>query len=166
MAQGDTGGTSRLWSSIKAHGYSRLRGEPTWRASRRALAGAAGALGALALAVLRLAGLGHFQAEVTPAEIGRAGRAAMGEVVRRLGIEARHVIFGHAHRAGPLAGEPAWRAPGGARLHNAGGWVHEPDLIGPDGEGDPFWPGYVLWVDGQAEPRLQMVLGDRPPVPA
>jgi hypothetical protein len=44
--------------------------------------------------------------------------------------------------------------------------VHEPALIGPDGEGDPFWPGYVLWVDGQEQPRLQMVLGDRPSVAA
>ena len=89
VGAGDTGGTSRLSSSIRAHGYRRLRGEPTC-----ALApGAGGRRGSEvvgALGVLRLAGLGLLQAEVTPAEMGRAGRAAMGEVVRRFGIEARH----------------------------------------------------------------------------
>ena len=49
----------------------------------------------------------------------------MSEVVERLGIGARHVIFGHTHRAGMLEGdEPAeWLTPNGARLHNAGSWV-------------------------------------------
>ena len=45
--------------------------------------------------------------------------AAMGEVVARLGIDARHVIFGHTHRSGPLPDDDAgdWRLAGRRAAH-------------------------------------------------
>ena len=51
----------------------------------------------------------------------------MGEVVARLGIDARHVVFGHTHRSGPLPDDDAseWRLAGGAQLTNTGCWVYE-----------------------------------------
>ena len=38
----------------------------------------------------------------------------------RLGVPARHVIFGHSHRAGPLPGDDVaeWHVPGGPQLFN------------------------------------------------
>ncbi len=53
-------------------------------------------------------GLGPVKPDLSPGAITRAGIAAMGEVIERLGIEAEHVIFGHTHRRGPLDGEPGW----------------------------------------------------------
>ena len=57
-------------------------------------------------------GIGPLQADLSGAELRRANLRAMGEVVERLGIDARHVIFGHTHRSGPLPDDDAadWRA--------------------------------------------------------
>jgi predicted phosphodiesterase len=65
-----------------------------------------------------LAGLSHEQ-------LPRAERAAMGEVAARLGLGNAYVVFGHTHRAGPLAGEDPsrWQGRDGARLINCGCWL-------------------------------------------
>src|SRR5205085_4026862 len=65
----------------------------------------------------------EFEADITPAAIFSGGVDAIGETARRLGLGDKHVIYGHTHRAGPLAGEAEWEMPGGGRLHNTGSWV-------------------------------------------
>ena len=78
-------------------------------------------------------------ARASPARtLRRAGLAAIAEVVRRLGIEADHVLFGHTHRAGPLPADDhrgVARRRHGGRLHNAGGWIDEPVFAPPGPRG-------------------------------
>ena len=83
----------------------------------------------------------------------------MGEVTGRLGIEARHVIFGHTHRRGPLGSEPGWVTPQGVRLINSGSWVHMPGLLGSaPPEAAPYWPGTVVVVEDERPPEPQLLL--------
>ena len=107
-----------------------------WRG--RALAGAF----PLAIAALNRLGLGPLQADLSGVELRRASLRAMGEVVARLGIDARHVIFGHTHRSGPLPDDDPgeWRLAGGAQLLNTGCWVYESMYLDRHW-GNPYWPG-------------------------
>ena len=72
----------------------------------------------LTIAALNRLGIGPLKADLSGVELRRAGLRAMGEVVARLGIDARHVIFGHTHRSGPLPDDDAgeWRLAGGGQL--------------------------------------------------
>ncbi|MFZ0090852.1 MAG: hypothetical protein WAL63_15185, partial [Solirubrobacteraceae bacterium] len=128
------------------------------------------------IAGLNRAGLGPLAPELSGTELRRAGLAAVGEVVGRLGVEADHVIFGHTHRAGPLPDdEPAeWmtsRPPSGpahevrsrtvSRLINAGCWVREPAFTGPDPAGSPYRAGFCVVVqdtEGKPPPALRNLL--------
>ena len=128
------------------------------------LAYAAGCLAPLrypgAVGVANRLGLGPVKSDLSPGAITRAGLAAMGEVVRRLGIEADHVIFGHTHRRGPLRAEVGWRLEDGTRLHNTGSWVHSAGLIGRSAADSPYWPGTIVVVEGDREPRSINLLAD------
>ncbi len=117
---------------------------------------------------LERAGLGRFGRDFSLAEIGRSGVEAMHVVVDRLGIDAEHVIFGHIHRRGPLAGEdgraatdPPWEQRG-TTLHNTGCWLYVEAMLGASSADSPFWPGRVIVVDEQGEPRALDVLADVP----
>ena len=114
-----------------------------------------------AVRALNAAGLGPLRSELSTAELRRAGLRAVSEVVERLRIDARHVIFGHTHRAGMLDGdEPAeWLTPNGARLHNAGSWVFS-RAFSSDPE-SPYWPGTAVLVEDGAPPRLLRLLARR-----
>jgi predicted phosphodiesterase len=80
----------------------------------------------------------------------RPGLAAMVQVVETLRIEARHVIFGHLHRPGPLEQPaPAWTTAGGVRLVNTGAWVHEPGHL----------PGTCVFLGSEGPPQIKHVLG-------
>jgi hypothetical protein len=106
------------------------------------------------------AGLGPLRGELSTAELRRAGLRAMSIVVERLEIDARHVIFGHTHRAGMLAGdEPAeWLTPNGVRLHNCGCWVFSATFS--DSPESPYWPGAgVLVEDGEPPTLLRLLAG-------
>ena len=94
-----------------------------------------------------------MKSDLSPGAITRAGLAAIGEVVRRLGIEADHVIFGHTHRRGPLRAEVGWRLESGTRLQNTGSWVYSPGMIGRTAADSPYWPGTMVVVEGDREPR-------------
>jgi hypothetical protein len=113
-----------------------------------------------AVAAMNRAGIGPFSPELTGPELRRAGLRAMSEVVEHLGIEASHVLFGHTHRPGPLApdDEAEWRTPGGTRLWNCGCWLVDTALSAPDGTRNPYWPGTVVYVEDEGEPRLENVL--------
>ncbi len=90
--------TVRVWRALAGE-----RGETAigFDLRARALAGAF----PFAIAALNRAGIGSFQADISTAELRRAGLRAMGEVAARLGLGDAHVIFGHTHRAGSLPGD-------------------------------------------------------------
>lgn len=142
--------SARAWTSLSSDGPRPWQG--------RALASAI----PLAVGVLNRSGIGPLRAELSGVELRRAGLAAIGAVVAQLGIGARHVVFGHTHRAGPLEGDDRgeWTLPGGARLHNTGCWVYEAMYIVHDW-GNPYWPGSAIELDDEdgGAPRLRRLLG-------
>ena len=147
-----TGGVSRsVWRILNGDG----------RVSRLASL-AVGRLGIPAgVLALNAAGLGPFRSEITAAELRDSGLRSMSTAVERLGVRARHVLFGHTHRPWPLPDRDGdWRTPGGALLHNTGSWYHEGSLISADGPRSPYWPGSITWLEGDEPPRLENVLQD------
>jgi len=114
----------------------------------------------VAIAAGNRAGLGPLRAEISADELRRAALRALGEVLVRLGVDARYVIFGHTHRAGPLAGEndAEWTAPTGARLLNTGCWIHEPVFAGDDPSRGPYRPGFAAVIEAEGPPVLTNLL--------
>jgi hypothetical protein len=148
----DGGGTIRAWRAIAGTGPRSTRA----RALKAAFPVAVGALNRL--------GIGPLRPDLSSAELRRAGLRAMGEVVQRLGIDAAHVIFGHTHRTGPLPADELheWRAPNGARLHNAGSWVYETTFMTRTAGESPYWPGGCVIVEDDGAPQLRRLLSERP----
>jgi len=155
LAQGATeqrgpGPSARLWSAMTG-GATRAQKLRGWLLGSVALPGAVGAANRF--------GLGPVKPDLSPGAITRAGLAAIGEVVDRLGIEAEHVIFGHTHRRGPLEDEPRWTTPQGTRLLNSGSWTHMPGFLGKQAAArSPYWPGTVVEVDDTGPPRARLLL--------
>jgi predicted phosphodiesterase len=112
------------------------------------------------IALLNRLRLGPLRPNISGPELRRAGLAAMGEVQRRLGIEADWILFGHTHRAGPLpADDPGeWRTPAGTALMNTGCWVHEPAFVGDQPATSPYRAGFAVWVQDDEPPRLVNLL--------
>jgi predicted phosphodiesterase len=71
------------------------------------------------------------------------GRPAMEQVVRNLGIEARHVLFGHLHSPG------RWDAGSGLELVNTGSWVEDSTSVSP---------GTCVFVPERGPPVLKSLL--------
>jgi hypothetical protein len=84
----------------------------------------------------------------------------MREVIRRLGIEAEHVIFGHTHRRGPVGSEPGWSQPGEPQLHNVGSWVYAPGILGRSAADSPFWPGTIGILEDGGPPQIRALLDE------
>jgi len=144
------GRTVRAWDALRASGGTRpLRSRVLPLAFPWAVRAA------------NAAGLGPLRSELSTAELRRAGLRAMSEVVERLAIDARHVIFGHTHRAGPLpADEPAeWLTPNSTRLHNAGSWVFSATFSSEPAS--PYWPGGAVLVEDGEPPLLRALLAQR-----
>jgi hypothetical protein len=142
----------RAWRALAGNGHRPLR--------RRALA----ALFPLTVAAVNRAGFGPLRADISGAELGRAGARAMGEAVDRLGIRAAHVLFGHTHRAGPRPGDDVadWTSPAGVRLCNSGCWVFERQFLHDVAPYEsPYWPGIALRVDATGPPHALRLLGER-----
>jgi hypothetical protein len=116
----------------------------------------------LLIAAFNRAGLGPLSADLGGSELRRSWLRAMSEVVRRLGIEAEHVIFGHSHRAGPLPDDDdaEWLTPTDAQLHNAGCWVFESHFLAGSHEDSPYWPGGAIALDDDGPPILERLLAD------
>jgi hypothetical protein len=114
----------------------------------------------LVVGALNRARLGPFEADVSGPGLRRGGLRGIGEVISRLGVAARHVVFGHTHRAGPLPGDlmHEWIAPTGSRIMNIGSWTLEPSFLGNDPNSSPYRPGFGVVVDGDAEPELVNLL--------
>jgi len=151
-ADDDSTGTHNV--SVRA--YRMLSGNGHRPLRRRALV----ALFPLTIAAVNRAGLGPVRADISGAELARAGVRAMGEAVQRLGIEAAHVLFGHTHRVGPRPVDaPAdWTTPHGARLHNSGCWVYERQFLSAAPYESPYWPGTAIRIDADGPPRHLHVL--------
>jgi hypothetical protein len=149
-------GGSQLSSGVW---HRATRGRPR-APGRLALAAAIPAGAALANRL----GLGPVHGDISPQALRRSGLAAIGTVAATLRVEAAHVLFGHTHRAGPLATDDGaeWRAPTGATLHNAGSWVLQPHFLTARTGESPYWPGGVLVVEDEGPPRLERLLSDRP----
>jgi hypothetical protein len=149
---GPAGASARAWELLSGNGRRPWRG--------RLLAGAFPA----GIAALNRAGLGPLRADLSGEELRRAGLRAMGDVVRHLGIGARHVLFGHTHRAGPLPGDDPleWTLAGGARLLNAGCWVFEEMYVGRRWGRGPYWPGGAIALDAGSGPEHVRLLDGLP----
>jgi len=157
LAQTEVGGlrgsanpSMRVWQML-AGGETRSAKLRGWLLGTVAVPGAIGVANRL--------GLGPVRPDLSANAIARAGVDGMAAVVEGLGIDARHVIFGHTHRRGPLAEEPGWEA-GEARLWNTGSWVHSPALLGRSAADSPYWPGTVCFLEDDGDPRLVNLLED------
>jgi hypothetical protein len=124
----------------------------------------------LAVAALNHAGIGPLKAEISSAELRGAGLRAMGEVASRLGLGNAFVVFGHTHRAGPLAHDDVreWHRPPalpgetpGARLVNVGSWTYDSIFLTAARGESPYWPGTVAIVEDDGPPLLRRLLLDR-----
>jgi hypothetical protein len=143
-------------SGSAVHAYRLLSGGGRRPLAARALAG----IFPLAILGLNRLGLGPVSADLGGPELRRSSLRALAEVVTRLGVDARHVIFGHSHRAGPFGRDDVgeWRVPAGALLHNGGSWMYETHFFGPDAASSPYWPGGVTVLDEHGPPRMERLL--------
>ena len=101
-------------------------------------------------------GMARLTATLLGAQMRFASLPALSHVVRRLGIDAEWVLFGHVHRLGPLPGdlEVRWRGPTRQpRLLNTGSWVYEPLLVHNATAPHPYWPGGVAVLEDGRTPR-------------
>jgi len=153
--------TASAWSALTGSGQrnGRPRDSLRRRARRRVLV----ALFPAAVAALNRAGIGPLRADLSLTELRRAGLAAMGEVAARLDLGDAYVVFGHTHRAGPLAGDPRteWRGRGAARLVNAGSWTYSRFFLDGQPGVSPYWPGTGVLIEDDGPPAVVQLLGDR-----
>ena len=103
----------------------------------------------------------EFSSDLSARAISSSGVAAATELAERLQIEARHVITGHTHRAGPREDDAGWELAGGRRLHNSGSWVYASAFHRPGKPPGPYWPGTVTWLDDHGPPRRVNLLASR-----
>jgi hypothetical protein len=149
LGRSSHGASAEAWRALAGSG--RRRG-----VRRRAAAAAFPAL----IAALNRSRIGPLSADLSSAGLRRAGLGAVGEVLLRLGVDAPYVLFGHTHRAGPLAPDDRseWRAIAGAQLTNVGCWVHEPNFLGSEPRRSPYRPGFCARVGDAGAPELGNLL--------
>jgi len=147
------GASSRAWVALAGEG----------RRTRRVRATALGAAYVGAVSALNAIGLGPLERNLSGPALRRGYLRGIGEVVARLGIGARHLIWGHSHRSGPWPSDDAseWVAPGGTRILNSGSWVYQRHFLSDGPNDSPYWPGTAVVLDDGAPPRLVRLLGDR-----
>ena len=152
-ASAAAGASSRTWTM--------LVGAERRRRPLRALALKAGYVSAVT--VLDALGVGPLDRDISAPALRRGGLHGMGEVLRRLEVEAPYVLFGHTHRSGPWPGDDAseWQAPTGSRMVNTGSWVYQPHFLPPQANSSPYWPGTAVVVEDDGPPQIRRLLGDR-----
>jgi Calcineurin-like phosphoesterase len=147
------GASARAWVAMAGQGRAR---HPL-----RAAALGGGYVGAVA--ALNALGLGPIDRDLSGAALRRGGLHGIREVLRRLGITAPHVVFGHTHRSGPWPHDDAgeWLSAGGSRVVNTGSWVYQPHFLSERPNASPYWPGTAVLVEDDGPPRLIRLLGER-----
>lgn len=148
-------------SGPSTRAWSLLAGEGRRRRPVRAAALATGYV--LGVAAVNRLGLGPVDRTLSGEALRRGGLHGISEVLRRLGVDAAHVVFGHTHRSGPWPSDDAreWTTGAGTRLWNTGSWVYQPHFLGGRPNQSPYWPGTAVVLDDGAPPRLLRLLGDR-----
>jgi hypothetical protein len=118
---------------------------------------------ATAVRTLNALGLGPLRPALSGEALRQGYLEAMHEVVDRLGIRARHVLFGHTHRSGPWPRDDQreWQRPGGPALMNTGSWVYQPHFLSGEPYDSPYWPGTAILVTDDGPPQLLKLLGER-----
>lgn len=159
LAQRSTDGVVRAGAGASARAWVAMTRTEGRRARARAAALGLGYAGAVR--AVNLAGLGPVRRELTGSALRQGYLTGIAEVLRRLDVEDPYVIWGHSHRAGPLAGDDLgeWVTPSGGRLLNTGSWVFQPHFLGGTPGASPYWPGTAVVVEGSAPPRLEQLLG-------
>jgi UDP-2,3-diacylglucosamine pyrophosphatase LpxH len=109
-----------------------------------------------------------MNARLTPVTAGiidlqmrRSAIPAVARVVRRLGVQADWVLFGHVHRSGPHADDDLarWRDPeSGTRFVNTGSWLYEPLLVDRATPPHPYWPGGAVRLEPGRPPEALNLL--------
>ena len=147
------GASARVWVALAGDGRRR----------RPLRAAALGGGLAAAVAGLNAVGLGPLDPRLSGEALRRGYLYGIREVLRRLGVDAPYVLWGHSHRSGPWPGDdPAeWRTCAGGAILNTGSWVYQPHFLGGSPNGSPYWPGVATVIDGDEPPRLVRLLGDR-----
>jgi len=147
--------SERAWTYVSGRPEGPLHRRLAGRVARRAGL-------PLATAALNRLLRSEFEAELSGAAIKRGGIAAATELARRLRIDARHVIMGHTHHAGPSE-DASWPLAGGGELHNTGNWIFARALHSGSTSRGPFWPGTVTWLQETGPPRrVSLLEGLRP----
>jgi Calcineurin-like phosphoesterase len=147
------GASARAWVALAGEG----------RARHPVRAAALGTGYVAAVSALNALGLGPVDRDLSSAALRRGGLRGIREVLRRLGVTAPHVVFGHTHRSGPWPGDdPAeWTTSAGTQIVNAGSWVYQPHFLSDAPNASPYWPGTAVLVEDAGAPRLIRLLGDR-----
>ena len=150
---GGAGASARAWVALAGTG-------------RRAHPVRAAALGTgyvLAVACINAIGLGPIDRDLSGQALRRGGLRGMREVLRRLGVDAPWVLWGHSHRSGPWPRDDLseWTTPAGTRLMNTGSWCYQPHFLSAEPNRSPYWPGTAIRVGESGPPELIRLLGDR-----
>lgn len=113
-----------------------------------------------AVNLLERAGLGDLSGNLAGEALRRASLTAYAQVLASLELAPAYAIFGHTHRAGPLATdiEVEWRTASGVRLFNSGCWVNEVAFLGTDPGSSPYRAGFAVELDDSGPPRLVNLL--------
>jgi len=152
---GGAGASARAWVALVGEG----------RRKHPVRAAALGAGYAAGVAALNGVGLGPIDRDLSGQALRRGGLRGMREVLRRLGVEAPWVLFGHSHRGGPWPRDDRseWTTAAGTRMLNSGSWVYQPHFVPGAPNQSPYWPGTAIRVEPEAgsPPELVRLLGDR-----
>jgi hypothetical protein len=147
------GASARAWVAMAGNG----------RRHHPVRATALGAGYAAAVGVINALGLGPVDRSLSGSSLRRGGLHGVREVLRRLGVSAPHVLFGHTHRSGPWPSDDRaeWSTPAGTRVLNTGSWVYQPHFLSEEPNASPYWPGTAVVVEDDGPPRLIRMLGER-----
>lgn len=158
LAQRSTDGVVKAGAGASARAWVAMTQADGRRARARAAALGLGYAGAVR--AVNLAGLGPVRSDLTGSALCQGYLSGIAEVLRRLDVDAPYVIWGHSHRAGPLAGDDLgeWVTPSAGRLFNTGSWVFQPHFLGGTPSASPYWPGTAVVVEKSAPPRLEQLL--------
>ncbi len=161
LAQRSADGVVRASSRSSARAWVALAGAGRREHPFRAVALGSGLYAAVK--ALNLTGVGPLRPQLSGASLRSGSLFGLGEALRRLGVDAPHVLFGHTHRSGPWPGDDLaeWRAPTGSQLINTGSWVYQRHFLSDRAGAGPYWPGVAVIVDDSGPPRLERLLADR-----